>query len=228
MEETRLLMVVNEAEARDAYRQALDRVGVSYHTAASFREMLHMSIDAAYSGLLIDLLTLVRSSQEEKSIAYDCINLYPTLRVKWDTRLKCMSLSPLEQSFSSNVEAGLSYFIESRCKPFAARSLRRFNRKDCYLSVLIFASDGPDAEAVKSFTVNISQGGAFVHTTRPLPKGAPVRLSFAEQAGEAPIMAVVCWNIEWGSCRSIPGTGVMFDGLTERQANWINIIAPST
>lgn len=225
MEETRILMVVNEPEAREAYRQALDRIGVAYHTAGSFNEVLRMSIDCAYSGLLIDLLTLVRCSKEEKSIAYDCINFYPSLRVKWDTRSKSMSLSPQERSLHCNAETGLSYFIESRCQPFPARSMRKFKRKESYLPLAFAASASPDAEKAKTFTVNISQGGAFVHTVEKLPKGTPVWLSFLEQAGQPPILALACWSIEWGSCRSIPGVGVRFDSLTEEQAKWVNSIA---
>jgi hypothetical protein len=83
MEEPRIAMVVNEHEARQAYEDALRAYGISYEVAQSFRELLRMTIDGAYNGLLIDLLTLIRSSKEEKTIAYDCINFYPTLRLKW-------------------------------------------------------------------------------------------------------------------------------------------------
>jgi len=226
MEETRILMVVEEPEARSAYEEALCRVGVSYHVAASFNEVLRMSIDAAYSGLLIDILTLVRSSKEEKSIAYDCINFYPTLRVKWDARTKNMSLSPLEQSFSTDPESVLAHFIESRCKSFCARSLRRFNRKDTYLSLILSTCRTfPDAESLKTFTVNVSQGGAFVQTTEPPAIGDTVWLRFFEMPGEEPVKAIICWRIEWGGSRSIPGVGVMFDSLSEQQAGWIKKIS---
>ena len=94
MEETRILMVVKEPEARAAYEQTLCRVGVCYHIAHSFNEVLGMTINGTYSGLLIDILTLVRSS---------------------------------------------AFFIDSRCRTFPARSLRRFNRKDTYLSLLLSA-----------------------------------------------------------------------------------------
>ena len=219
-------MVVKEPEARAAYEAALCRAGVCYHTAESFNEVLRMSIDAPYCGLLIDILTLVRSSKEEKSIAYDCINFYPTLRVKWDARVKSMSLSPLEQSFSSDTDAALNYFIESRCKSFAARSLRRFNRKDSYLSLLLSdCGTSPDADRVKTFTVNISQGGSFVHTTRAFAKGETVWLRFVGMPDQELVKAVVCWNIKWGGCRSIPGIGVMFDSLSQQQAGWIKKIA---
>jgi Tfp pilus assembly protein PilZ len=226
MEDTKILMVVNEAEARAAYEEALLKVGVAYDIAGSFNEVLRMSIDNAYSGLMIDILTLIRSSKEEKTIAYDCINFYPSLRVKWDARQKSMNLRPLEQSFSAGTEATLAYFIENRCKSFTARSLRRFNRKDTFLSLFLSTDSGfPDGDSLKTFTVNVSQGGAFLHTTQSFAKRQAVWLRFLEMPDAEPIKAVVCWRIEWGTCHSIPGIGVMFDSLAEERVNEMSKIA---
>ena len=219
MEETRILMVVKEPEARLAYEETLGRVGVHYHTAEDFKEVLRMTIDGAYSGLLVDILTLIRSSKEEKTIAYDCINFYPTLRMKWDARQKSISCSPQEHALSADTEGALTHFIEKRCKSFSARSLRRFNRKDTYLNLLLCAS--PDAGGVKTFTVNVSQGGAFVHTAEQLAKGSRAWLSVPDMPGEEPVQVTVCWSIAWGGCRSIPGVGVMFDALSEPQGAWL-------
>lgn len=219
MEDIKILMVVKEAEARYAYEDAVRKVGVAYDVAGSFQEALSLSIDNTYSGLMIDILTLIRSSKEDKLIAYDCINYYPSLRVKWDARQKSMNLSPLEQSFSNDTEAPLAYFIENRCKSFTARSLRRFARKDTCLSVLLSTcSDFPDGDSMKTFTVNISRGGAFVQSTRAFVKGQTVWLRFLEMPDAEPIKAVVCWHLEWGACRCIPGIGVMFEFRSEEQS----------
>jgi hypothetical protein len=218
MAETRILMVVKEEEARGAYEEALQKHGVAYDLAESFYEVLKLTVENAYSGLMIDTLTLIRSSKEEKNIAYDCINYYPSIRVKWDSRNKSMNLSPLEQSYSADAETTLTHFIEKRCSPFTARSLRRFNRKETCLSLLLSTSPDFDEEnSVKAFTVNISRGGAFIHTMLPLQKDDMVWIRFRELESPEPVQAVVCWRIEWGTCRSIPGIGVMFVDLPEQQ-----------
>lgn len=225
-QDAKIVMVVKEAEARAAYEDALQRVGARYDVAGSFHELLSLSLENSYSGLLIDLLTLVRSSKEEKSIAYDCLNFYPSLRLKWDARNKSMNLSPLEQARPGDAQETLAYFIQSRCKAFTPRSLRRFNRKDTFLSLLL-CSGGPDADprTLKTFTVNVSQGGAFVHTTEPLAKNQPVWLRFVDLPDEGAVQARVRWRIEWGACRSIPGIGVRFDGLSETRADLIKKMA---
>lgn len=227
MDNTRILMVVREPEARSAYEEILERVGIRYHTARDFNEALGMTIDAPYSGLLVDILTLVRCTKEEKTIAYDCINFYPTLRIKWDSRQHSVALGPQENPpTAGDTATALARFVHDRCSTFPARSLRRFARKDSYLSLLLQA-DAPSASPLKTFTVNISQGGAFVHTTTSFVKKDRVRLILPELAEEPPILAGVCWSIPWGGCRSIPGVGVMFDGLTPRQADWLKQVAPN-
>lgn len=222
MAETRILMVVKDEEARGAYEEALQKRGVAYDVARSFDQVLKLSFDNAYSGLMIDILTLIRSSKEEKSIAYDCINYYPSIRVKWDSRNKGMNLSPLEQSYSADAESTLTQFIDKRCRTFTARSLRRFNRKETCLSLLLSTSpDFPDDCSVKTFTVNISRGGAFIHTMLPLHKGDQVWIRFLELESAEPLKAMVCWRIEWGTCRCIPGIGIMFLDVPEPQLEQI-------
>ncbi len=226
MEDTRILLIVKSAEARAAYEEALSKVQVDYDIAGSFTDVLRMSVEKPYSGLLIDILTLIRSNKEEKAIAYDCINCYPSLRIKWDTKQKSMNLSPLEQAFSVDTQATLAYFIEGRCKAFNARSMRRYPRKETVIGLLLSAArDATDGESIKTFTVNISRGGAFLHTTEPFLKGQTVWLSFLEMHDAEPIEAVVCWIIEWGVSRGIPGIGVKFKFVSEQQANEVKKMA---
>ncbi|UFS69223.1 PilZ domain-containing protein [Geomonas sp. RF6] len=219
MPDTNILLVVKGEDARSAYEEALCRIGVGYEVASSFGEALKLSIERAFSGVVIDILTLVRSDKDEKLIAYDCINLYPSIRVKWDGRKKEINLSLLEQSFVSDSEASLRYFVEHRCRNFPPRSLRKYHRTTICLSVyLCVAETFSEKESAKSFTVNLSRGGAFVHTTVPLAKGETVWLSFPGFDDPAPIRCRVCWSIPWGSGRSIPGVGVCFESLSETQS----------
>lgn len=226
MDDVRLLMVVKEPEARAAYEEALREVPARYDVAGSFDEVLRLSLDTAYSGLIIDILTLIRSSKEEKVIAYDCLNFYPSLRVKWDPRQRSMILSPLEKNAAPGAHDTLRRFVETRCRPFTARTLRRFERKETCLSLLL--CDGDDSagrNGLKTFTVNISQGGAFVHTTSAVARGERVWLRFLELGDAAPVCAEVCWGIPWGTCRSISGIGVKFHFADDRQRSAVTGLA---
>jgi len=177
-----------------------------------------MATKNAYNGILIDILTLVRCSKGEKAIAYECINFYPVLRVKWEARQKEIKLSPLEQTFSPDTESALSFFIETRCKSFTARSLRSNDRKQVNLN-LFYCTDAsfPAQDTHRSFTVNVSLRGVFLHTKRDFKEGERVWLRFIEFSDQSPIAATVRWSQRWGVTRCIPGVGLMFEELTASQ-----------
>lgn len=226
MTDTRILIVVKDEEAGQAYAAALNDIGVAYDLAPCVDKMSGMATVTPYSGLIIDLLTLVRCSREEKVVAYELINLYPVLRVKWNSRKKEICLSPLEQSFSPDTATTLRFFIDSRCRPFPPRRLRSQNRKNYNLHVLLTV-DGTDVDEIptRTFTLNISRGGVFVHTCRSFAKGDAVSLRFVEFPDLPPFAATVRWSVPWGGSRSVPGVGLRFDTLTEEQQKMLAAIA---
>ena len=225
MELTKILIVAKEIEAGDAYANVLSGLGIAYDLAASITEMSKMAVENAYNGMLIDILTLVRSSKEEKVIAYECINLYPVLRVKWDCKKKQVNLSPLEQSFCTSTESVLHFFVENRCRTFPARTLRRHSRKSINLN-LIFSTESVFRSqcSEESFTTSISMGGAFLHTRQMLTRGQSVWLRPVELSDQTPIAATVCWSLEWGLSRGIPGVGLKFGALSDVQARYLKSV----
>jgi len=226
MAQPKILIIAKDAEAGQAYAEALREIDVAYDIAASFLEMAALATDNSYNGLLVDILTLVRSSKEEKVVAYECFNLYPVLRVKWENKKKKINLSPLEQAFSPDAASALKFFIESRCMPFRARPLRRHPRKSYNLNVLL-SVDGTfsECDTIKTFTLNISRGGAFLHTTHPFALDDCVWIRFVEFSPLEPIKASVRWSLEWGQSRSIPGLGLKFEELSEAQEQFLKTIA---
>ena len=225
MTQTKILVVVKDTEAGDAYVSALSEIGVACDIAHSFEQMSELAVENAYNGFLIDILTLVRCSKEEKALAYECINLYPVLRVKWEARHRKIKLSPLEQSFSPDSDSALRFFIETRCKTFPARSLRRHNRKPINLNLVYCTGDAfSETESHKSFTINLSVGGVFLHTMKSLDNGARIWLRFLELTDETPIAATVCWSQRWGVTRCIPGVGLQFETMTKEQETQIRRI----
>ena len=226
MADTKILIVVNDSEAGKAYRDALSELDVACDLVPTFHDMSCWAMEHRYNGLLIDILTLVRCSKEEKVIAYDCMNLYPVLRVKWESRQKKMKLSPLEQSFSPDVDSALRSFIDNRCRTFPARQLRRHQRKPIHLNALLSADGSFAGEStIKSFTVNLSSGGFFLHTTQSFEVGQTLWVRFLELADQAPIAATVCWSVQWGCPRCIAGVGMRFKALSEQQAREIQRMA---
>jgi PilZ domain-containing protein len=222
MTDTKILIVANDAEAGKAYSDAVLGLDVTCDTVSTFQDMSCSAMQHSYNGLLIDILTLVRCSKEEKVIAYECMNLYPVLRVKWESKQKKMKLSPLEQSFSPDAESALRSFIDNRCRSFPARRLRRHQRKPIHLNALLSPDGTFAAETTsKAFTVNISAGGFFLHTTQSFQIGQTLWVRFLELADQSPMAATVCWVVEWGRPRCIAGLGMQFTALSEGQSREI-------
>jgi hypothetical protein len=218
MSDARILIVVNDREAGQAYAEALDGAPVSYDFARSFSEMAAMASDTAYNGLVIDVLTLVRGGKDDKAIAYRCINLYPVLRVKWESKQKKINLSLLEQNHAPDVESAFRFFVESRCACFPARTLRKFERKQVHLNALLARDRGFAAGATeKTFSVTLSRGGLFVQTVDDFDEDRRLWLRCVEFSDQTPIPVLVRWSLKWGGARSIPGIGVSFESLTREQ-----------
>ena len=218
MPDIKILIVVKDEEAGVAYSNAVSEIGVACDVARSFAEMSQLATDNCYNGFLVDILTLVRCSKEEKVIAYECINLFPVLRVKWEARQKKIKLSPLEQSFSPDTGSALRFFIENRCRNFPARSLRRSPRRQINLNLHYSTDPGfPAGSTHKSFTINLGSHGLFLHTMHDFLQGDTVWIRFLELADQTPIRAIVRWSQPWGVTRCIPGAGVMFESLTKKQ-----------
>jgi hypothetical protein len=225
MKNTRILLIVKEDTARDVYVEILGKTGVAFDIATSFADASGMARNTPYNGLLVDILALVRADQNEKSIANECMNFYPSMRIKWDARHKTIHVLRFSLSPPSEPESAFRMFIEERCKPFAARSLRVFNRKNINLNILLSLDcHFSDEKASKTFLLDLSQGGCFLHTVQTLNNGQWVWLRCLELSDPTPILAVVCWQLQWGLKQQISGIGVKFESLSEIQEKEIKKI----
>ena len=226
MENIRILLIVNEDAAKNAYTELLDKVGVAYDTVTSFLDASSMARNTAYNGLLVDVLTLIRADQNERSIALECMNCYPSMQIKWDAKNKTVRSLTFLQTLYSEPESAFRMFIKERSKPFSARTLRVYNRKSIVMSLLFSIDcDCSGEKALKTFLIDLSRGGCFIHTVhQALYTGQEVLLRILELSDPTPIKAVVSWQREWNIKRQIPGIGVKFELLTEIQKKQIDII----
>jgi len=225
MKNTRILLIVKEDAARKAYVEILGRTGVAFDIAASFVDASGMTRNTPYNGLLVDILALVHADQDEKRIANECMNFYPSTRIRWDARSKKIHLLMFLPPPQTDAESALRMFITQQCKPFAARSLRVFNRKNINLNLLLsLDSHCSDEKASKTFLLDLSQGGCFLHTVQALDNGQEVWLRCLELSDQTPIKAVVCWQLQWGLKQQISGIGVRFESLSEIQKKEIKMI----
>jgi Tfp pilus assembly protein PilZ len=208
------ILVVSYVDGtRAALTAFLVKAGVTAVPCASFCEAEDNAIKGMYSGMLVDLPSIIKSKGEEKIVAYTMANFFPTLRVQTVGFI----LVPMATPGVSKQEKSLDDFLHKTCFATLPKRLREFRRHPVCLSTLI-TYNGSD---LRGFTLDISWGGVFivdVHTEQ-FAVGDQVFVLFPEFGCRIP--AEVCRVRPWGVLRHPPGIGLRFTVLDETGASVI-------
>lgn len=199
-----IIVIAYSDTVRSALSGNLHGLGVGSKQCGSFCEAEDVALEGLYSGILVDLQSMVRAKAEEKIVACSLAGFYPTLRVRAVGSL----VIPMAMPGDKRQDSTLSDFVFKTCAFFTARTLRRFKRRDVMLPLLIERSK-PDS---KAFTHNLSWGGAFivdVHSARFAVENS-LNLFLPEFDLEIPV--TVRWTRPWGT-RAVPGFGVRFESI---------------
>lgn len=197
-----IIVIAYNDEARSALEKSLATLGLSCRSAATFLQAEDIALSGLFSGILVDLTSIVKAKDEEKIVACSLTAFYPTLRV----RTMAGMLIPMTMPGEARQENSLNDFIRNSCQNFVPRRLRASRRKDVVVSTVsrqIYADDA------RGFTLNLSWGGAFIADVVPEKYFVDQRfqLHFHEIETEVPVR--VSWIQPWGLQRR-PGIGVQF------------------
>lgn len=208
-----ILVVSYVDETRAALTAFLDKAGAVAAPCASFREAEDIAITGLYSGMLVDLPSIIKSKGEEKIVAYTLANFFPTLRV----RTVGFILVPMNTPGVSKQDRSLDDFLHNTCFANLPKRLREFRRHPVCISTLI-THKGSD---LRGFTLNISWGGAFIVDVQSEQFTVEDRLSVLFPEFGCRIAAEVCRIKPWGVSRHPPGIGLRFGNLDESGASVI-------
>jgi Tfp pilus assembly protein PilZ len=201
-----ILVVSYSDETRAALVATLAHSDVAAVPCTTFCEAENLALTGYFSGLLVDLPSIIKSKGEEKIVAYTLANFFPTLRV----RAMGAMLVPMAMPGSAKQDKSLNDFLSKTCVNFSSRKLREFKRHTICLSTLISRNN----EGLRGFTLNISWGGVFVvdlHAER-FAVGDQLTLSLPEFGCQ--IDAEVRRINPWSIMRHPPGVGLAFTCLT--------------
>lgn len=223
----RILLVAQEGPALEAYLRMLgptnahcDVVGnlAAAHAALSAKE---------YHALLVDMVTMVRAPQAGKAEIHDALSLYPVVRLKYEHDRAQVQAVYMGRSGGEQVD--LVEFIHVRCPEFKPRRVRRHERTDYHLNVVL-AGDAlftPDA-AQRTNTLNVSENGCFLYTVWDWPLGAEVWLQVTDLADESPMTGTVVRRVTWGTPGMLPGVGIQFARISPAQVAEIRVLRRSS
>lgn len=172
-------------------------------------------ITNAYQGVMIDLVTSVKASREEKGLAQEVLDAFPVIQLKWNPETKSMR-TITGGSLPDNCT--LEDFALRECKPFVPRAIRLSVRKNIYFNVLISRTENMDtASTHRGVTVNVSKDGCFLLSCEDWSSSSDVWFVIDELDDKTPILGEIRWCQPWGKNMALPGIGVYIKRITPEQ-----------
>jgi len=201
-----ILVVTYIDETRDALSIILSKAGAAAVACSSFCEAENLALKGLYSGMLVDLTSIIKSKGEEKIVAYTLANFFPTLRV----RTMGGMLVPMTMPGCAKQDKSLDDFLNRTCLAYTPRHLREFRRHPLCISTLVHSN----GKEYRGFTKNISWGGAFIVDVFSEKFADNIDISVEFMDFGFSLEASIRWNKPWGE-RFAPGIGISFKTLEE-------------
>jgi len=202
-----ILVVSYSDDTRAALAELLSRCNASSVACSSFCQAEELALQGLYSGLVTDVLSIVKSKGEEKTVAYTLANFFPTLRVRTPGSVV---LEATGNPQSAKQDKSLSNFLSKSCPAFTPRTLRAFRRHSTCLSTIVVQN----GEEYRGFTLNLAWGGAFVADISPEKYSGQSDIIVRLPEFGLDIEATIRWVKPWGE-RSAPGIGISFNRLDQ-------------
>ncbi len=194
----------------------------------SFEKFRENSDEKQYSGIIVDLHTIIISSYREKEFFYSLSKGIPILTIdsgeedfKMGFYLKGKYI--IDKPQATNL---IDYFIYEICAKNAPRKIRRYSRKEIYLNVILSTNNG--GEKKRTNLLNLSEGGCFIiaPNSKEEYKSKNIEFIINDLEDKTPIIGEIKWVIRWGEIFSkLPGYAVEFKKISKNQKSEItNII----
>ncbi|MBJ6724119.1 PilZ domain-containing protein [Geomesophilobacter sediminis] len=196
-----ILVIAYQDDVRASLEASLRQQDVEAVVCSSFYEAETQAMCQPFCGVLVDLTAMVKAKGEEKVVACSLTGFYPTLRV----RTMGSVLVPMIMPGGARQERSLVDFLTKACGEFRPRALRAFRRHEMCVPAFLRR----DGEEIRSFTVDLSWGGAFfvVVEAERFAVGEEVEVFFPDL--NQGVRVSVRWVRGWGERRA-PGIGCQF------------------
>jgi len=212
----RLILVCKEGPSKEAYLHEANSIGIEVDTVPTFGDLFKAMMTNAYQGVMVDLVTSVRSSREEKGIAQEILDVFPLIQLKWDQETN--NIHTLSGGVASS--NALAHFVSRECRTFTPRAIRLNARKEINFNILMSRHEVMNQALIeRSVTVNISKGGCFLFSCQDWSNAADVWLVVNELKDKTPIHGEIRWRQAWGTATVIPGIGISIKQITPQQMN---------
>lgn len=213
---TAVLLICREGESRQVYQAELDSPDVRLVCVQTLMEFFRRNVYCPLNGILVDMPTYMRSSEDEKRLMTELVVLFPALRLKCNESTGEIRTLPFGTVYPGNTAPAV--FVQKYCTTAVPRKIRTSERHKMNLPALLSTSlPVGNISDTKTVTADISRGGCFIVVFNPWSVGDRGWLTVPELKDKTPIQVEVCSVLPWGESRSMPGMGVKFMDLTVSQ-----------
>lgn len=166
-----------------------------------------------YHGLLVDSAYIKHMPDSEKPMMEKYLNFITSGQFTVDPAQG----SAIFHSKNDDVVT-LEEFV-AICIKAGPRKFRSEPRLPIHLNVVISRKKRrlKERAAFRSFTHNLSLSGCFAYANEEYEIGSLLLLEFVELVDKTPIVAKVRYQLKWGTLFNVPGIGLEFMNLTEKQ-----------
>ncbi|MDD2736133.1 MAG: PilZ domain-containing protein [Desulfuromonadaceae bacterium] len=211
-----ILLICREGVSRNVYHAELASSGVLLVCVQSLMGFFRTEVYCSLSGILVDMPTYMRCSDEEKSLLTELVGHFPSLRLKCNEPTGEIRTLPFGAAYPGNSSPAV--FVQKYCTTFIPRKIRTGERSLHHLPALLNTClPAENDSGLRTVTANISREGCFLISFEPRIVGDRGWLTFPGWKDSTPILVEVCWVQSWGESRSLPGFGVRFIDLTDAQ-----------
>jgi hypothetical protein len=211
----KLILVCREGEARQAYLNEAKAIGMQIDVVSAYGELFNAMIETPYQGVMVDLITSMKASKEEKGIAQEIIEVFPIIQLKWDDESKVIRTISLSKSQNSD---SLADFVSTECEAFSPLAIRLNVRKSIHFNTVICREEKMTEKNIeKTVTINASKGGCFLFSVQDWSRSLQAWIIINELQDKTPISGDIRWKMEWGKTMMIPGIGINFKQIKTNQ-----------
>lgn len=223
----KLVLIVSDEKNKAFYQNHLSSYDdVELEVFPDFIDFRNQSHGKLYSGFLVDIRTLIKSSSGEKLLFSHLLQHFPVMRV---------TKKPGSDSFSGLLESKslgrlkgqelLDAFVNDLCRKNPPRDIPSGRQKGIFRSAYIYFSNDFLREPEKAVIENLTIKTCFVVTNEMCSEGTHVWLTLTEMKQKAPIKCVIKFAKPWvAGSLYLPGYGVSFIEILDEQLQELSLL----